>query len=117
MKLSEAIRMNGMTKPQGFENESFYSNVAPCALGGALLSIGRPQTYLALFDSWPWITAVTNCPCEHCTFACYRVAEAIWHLNDQHAWTRQQIANWVETVEPQEVDEVVPVVEEVLTHQ
>jgi predicted nucleic-acid-binding protein len=26
----------------------------------------------------------------------------VWHLNDKHKWTREQIAEWVETIEAQQ---------------
>ena len=92
MKLSEAIRM--------------YSLDAPCALGGALQSIGTPaknQTdYSPVKVAWPWVKEPEfSCPiakgCSPRT-----PLQMIWHLNDTHRWTRQQIADWVETVEPSE---------------
>jgi hypothetical protein len=123
MKLSEAIRMNGMMKPQGFGPDSIISTDAPCALGGALQSVGsHPRSQMdalwAVADKWPWSIAQYNtCPVCDSLFYQRPIRAIIWHLNDDHEWTRQQIADWVETVEPQEVAEVVPVVEEVLTHQ
>ena len=106
MKLSEAIRMNGMMKPQGFGADSLYSLDAPCALGGALQSIGTPaknQTdYSPVKVAWPWVKEPEfSCPiakgCSPRT-----PLQMIWHLNDTHRWTRSQIADWVETVEPAE---------------
>jgi hypothetical protein len=123
MKLSEAMRMNGMMKPQGFGSPSIFSPDAPCALGGALQIIGRQiendavSCLGAVREAWPWSdSARFACPAgDTCCPDTGR--NIVWHLNDQHRWTRQQIAGWVETVEPQEVAAVVPVVEEVLTHQ
>ena len=108
MRLSEAIMMNGMTKPQGFGNESAYSVDAPCAIGGALQIVGKQPTQCeghclkALRDVWPW-TADTPSFCP----VCCEETEArniIWHLNDQHHWTRAQIAEWVATIEPKETE-------------
>ena len=130
MKLSEAIRMNGMMKPQGHGHMSMMSIDRPCALGGALQIISAPQEMVELFIRWPWTVKSRHlCPAclrpdkfsiireEFRCSAAIQGAHIIWHLNDSHLWTRQQIADWVETVEPQEVAEVVSVVEEVLTHQ
>jgi hypothetical protein len=116
MKLSEAIRLNGMSKPQGFGVDSMRSLEAPCALGGALQSVGRQGTdpdrpgrnYELVREIWPWLVVPdTNCP--DCA-GCGNVLSIIWHLNDVHLWTRQQIADWVATIEPQE-EPVVEVIE------
>jgi hypothetical protein len=116
VKLSEAIRMNGMMKPQGFGGDSIASFKAPCALGGALQSVGRQlinRAYglSAVAEEWPWTSVYTNerfsCPaCGLSAFSYGTLARnIIWHLNDQHHWTRQQIADWVQSVEPAEVIE------------
>lgn len=108
MKLSEAIRLNGMMKPQGKGNDSIVSRVAPCALGGALQSIGRQpedmrEAYRILVEEWPWISHVTLCPCGHphirCTHPWMTVAAVIWTLNDLHGWSRSAIADWVQQFE------------------
>jgi hypothetical protein len=108
MKLSEAILMNGMTKPQGFGGESLSSLDAPCALGGALQSVGYQlvgrlsvdANYSAVGELWPWTRKEALCPV--CDEARMNIS-IIWHLNDHHRWTRAQIAEWVATVEPNEV--------------
>lgn len=110
MKLSEAIRMNGMMKPQGFGGDSIVSVDAPCALGGALQSVGmqpadRDYGFGAVEAAWPYsadLRYIFLCPtCGEAAFLAPSVIRnLIWHLNDQHKWTRSQIADWVETVEP-----------------
>jgi hypothetical protein len=114
MKLSEAILMNGMTKPQGFGGESFSSPDAPCALGGALQSVGRQLVgrlsvdvnYLAVGELWPWTRKEAFCPmCADVDDLHVRFIAVIWHLNDEHRWTRAQIAEWVASVEPKEPTE------------
>jgi hypothetical protein len=114
MKLSEAIRMNGMMKPQGFGIRALYSKEAPCAIGGALQVVGATQTHETLAKIWPWVSRNTRCPgCDSTGDSSLRcealrrrefdlTLNILWHLNDQHKWTRQQIADWVETVEPAE---------------
>ena len=106
MKLSEAIRLNGMTKPQGVGGASLSSLSAPCAIGGALQSIGQQLTggfvldnYARFSRAWPWTDRDGYCP------ACgspNQMFGVVYHLNDIHRWSREQIAAWVETVEPQE---------------
>jgi hypothetical protein len=132
MKLSEAIRMNGMMKPQGSGSLSMYSADAPCALGGALQSIGKQhvatkvidpfdscspefdRNYWEVAEAWPWSVRHIHdhCPVSVCSCNYSDAASLIYHLNDTHRWTRQQIADWV-SVEPQE--EAVAVEESVET--
>lgn len=105
MKLSEAIMLNGMDKPQGYGSVSIASVDAPCALGGALQSIGKQtldpdQDYSIIETEWPWVNGSFACPeCKQPN----RGHSVVWHLNDTHRWTRAQIAEWVSTIEPQEV--------------
>lgn len=108
MKLSEAIRLNSVMKPQGKGNDSIVSRDAPCALGGALQSIGRQpddfrQAYRELIDHWPWLADLSICPCgqshHHCSVPAMTIASIIWSLNDLHGWSRSQIADWVEGFE------------------
>jgi hypothetical protein len=106
MKLSEAIRLNGMTKPQGVGGASLSSLSAPCAIGGALQSIGRQLTdgfvqdnYSRFKKAWSWTKRDGRCPACSSPQPIFAV---IYHLNDIHRWNREQIAAWVETVEPQD---------------
>jgi len=108
MKLSEAIRMNGMMKPQGFGDYSIGSIEAPCAIGGALQSVGLQDclqigmNYMIVTDVWPWLKLPVSCPVTDCYCGGIQVQaiSLIYHLNDQHRWTRAQIADWVELHEP-----------------
>jgi hypothetical protein len=111
LKLSEAILMNGMTTPQGFGPDSLRSVKAPCAIGGALQSIGKQKLgYRALLDEWDWAgTDKYNCPVKSCRTHNEWAMNIIWHLNDHHRWSRTAIAGWVATIEPAE--EVSPAVE------
>lgn len=91
MKLSEAIRIGSTLAPQGFGR---YKDVAgrTCALGAA-------QAASALRNEI--VENGSECapsPCE-CYGTIYPVESVIIHLNDHHRWTREQIADWVETVE------------------
>lgn len=115
MKLSEAISLRGIKKPQGRGARSIVSRYAPCALGGALQAIGQqPETpneaYDAIRENWPFVREPAMCPCcgrNHRekvldpTGGEYILAVIVF-LNDAHRWTRNQIADWVATVEPTE---------------
>jgi len=111
MKLSEAIMMNGMTKPQGFGPDSVYSVDAPCVIGGALQVMGEQtpnryedhKNYGSFYGLWPWTKNKAVCPlgCSS-IFKVSSYSHIIFHLNDLHRWTRAQIAAWVASVEPRE---------------
>lgn len=110
MKLSEAIRLGSMMKPQGFGD--FYitpiwkSNgplgleiplhEASCALGAALDATDTDDSDYP--DAWnPLVDFRRQCP------QCSTYQEIVWdvivHLNDDHRWTRERIADWVEQIE------------------
>ncbi len=107
MKLSEAIRLGAMLGPQAFA-ESFSVDGGSCARGAAMLAIGGTCWY-----SGPWFIEFqsinTTCP------ECHRIGTAggiiAFCLNDHHRWTRERIADWVETVETAQEAKVAELVE------
>jgi hypothetical protein len=115
MRLSEAIMMNGMTKPQGFGVDSMYSLDAPCAIGGALQAVGERQQYSVVGEVWPWTEENDHIICPLCKYPvpAEQTVAVLFHLNDIHKWTRAQIAEWVASIEPRE-GENVEVIEEVV---
>lgn len=103
MKLSEAIRLGAMLSPQNF---FFGDVVSSCALEAACdaLGIAREQ-WERLDEQFPEMQSSVQCP------GCVRIDEAIdiaYHLNDSHEWTREQIADWVATIEAQAASTVPP---------
>lgn len=108
MKLSEAIRLGAMVSAQGFGG---LSTGGRCALGAAADAIGIEDwvngalDYWQLRQQWPVLNASACCP--EC-FDGEMALSVVWHLNDQHRWTRERIADWVETLE-QRSESSVPV--------
>ena len=107
MKLSEAIRLGAMLRPQGTNSKSmlwWVDERGTCALGAALHAQGLRGEFVfdLIREAHPWIRVRgPNCPiCQ----VKYRVYETIYHLNDKHLWTREQIAGWVESIEPKEAE-------------
>src|SRR5688500_2999835 len=108
MRLSEAIRLGAMLRPQGFGSLRGCNRQpgTSCALDAAAESLGldlevldgsEPSHYRAIVAQYPFL-ATQRCP--ECRLMCdSSPAKVIWHLNDQHRWTREQIADWVETIE------------------
>lgn len=125
MKLSEAIRAGAKLHPQG--RGGFVSHVrrffgfgpkvkAICALMAAYEAAGVPTIYTgsdrsegiergeakgdfayAVSDEW-WEILNTAWTCPVCLQSGV-VGEQIPHLNDDHGWTREKIADWVEAIE------------------
>lgn len=100
----DAIRLGSLLNPQGYgEFYGFYDLAQhTCALGAAADAIGT--TFIDEVDVvhvWPWIQTVqVSCPAGTlCVDHVSPVTELIPHLNDDHRWTRERIADWVERLE------------------
>lgn len=103
MRLSEAIRLGAMLRPQGFGRG--FDGSGTCAWGAAFEAAGYiPKN--ELFDS-TWMPRWG----QHAFHAIFDVrrqcpqcsrkydTEMVVHLNDEHRWTREQIADWIEILE------------------
>ena len=117
MKLSEAIRLGSTLSPQGM---GMYEDGEGrrCALGSALAAIGES----ALSDGidnisidnlisihWPHVDdllydGISMCP-DDCGATCSELGCLIVHLNDEHGWSREQIADYIAQFDPAEVRE------------
>lgn len=96
MTLSEAIRLGSMLHPQGFARFHGYSHdqasIVTCALGAA------EDAGYRIVDM-PILRMAATCPASEWCRVCHCVYDVIIHLNDEHRWTREAIADWVETIE------------------
>lgn len=114
MKLSEAIRLGAMLKPQGFGALRLNGTTA-CANDAAALAIGaRSWGDLAYDGRWEAAFPLAMIPCTKENICCPDCRElrtggldrvvggVIAHLNDTHRWTRERIADWVATIEAQQ---------------
>lgn len=137
MRLSEAIRLGAMTRPQAFGALSKSRRVSgwrglllgqremtTCAIGAAIEAGGigtKPYTATADYEGWrgskvkagatvqvldipqSWENVWNSChpcPMDCCASLVFEsVSRLIPHLNDVHGWTRERIADWVESVE------------------
>jgi hypothetical protein len=99
MKLSEAILLGAMMRPQAFR--ALFTDDGACALGGALLAVGASgePALRSVRNRWPWVFTV-SAECPSCGRSC-PVFGIITHLNDTHRWTREQMAGWVASIEPE----------------
>lgn len=102
MQLSEAIRLGAMTHPQGFDH--YEREGRTCALGAAANAAGVRRANCGepcVSERWPFLNDVIA-PCPACgdVIDVCELGGIITHLNDDHRWTREAIADWVSTVEP-----------------
>lgn len=102
MLLSEAMRKGAAMKPQAYSSQNGVT--ATCALQAACDGVGLPTSRWNNLDSdtspWPWLNSSGS---HHFGGHKRRYIELIWELNDTQKWTREAIADWVATIEPQEV--------------
>lgn len=115
MRLSEAIRLGATMKPQG--KYYFFRDGATCAQGAALDAVGllHEEDSLAchyeMARLWPWVNpldpAAACFSCPFCGPGRGRMASLIAHLNNDHEWSRERIADFVKLHEPIPVPESV----------
>jgi hypothetical protein len=126
MKLSEAIRLGAMLKPQahfgfrrmvtrrvdgwrGYLLHRTVTEIGTCALGSALDAVSKlndASSFSHIWMQWPWTYDFeVDMPQAVPQWACLNgsrrvdIVNAIYALNDVSCWTREQIADWVETIE------------------
>lgn len=113
MRLSEAIRLGAMWSPPRFDG--WMDTEHRCALGAACDAVGIPATnthmnragidYRALRARFPQLMCHANAEMFGVT-TFGTLESAIVRLNDLRLMTREQIAEWVATIEPAEPTEI-----------
>ena len=102
-ELAEAIRHGAVTRPDQAFGHYFEGRRASCALGAAYEGMyrlpdnadgTRPTKDLEWFFDCLEGT-IRRCPAEGCRKR-LTLAAILVHLNDEHRWTREQIATWLE---------------------
>ncbi len=107
LRLSEAIRLGSMLKPQGF-GLMRNRQTASCALDAA-----QDATGMRFLDGvYPFLTKSGRCPECGQWYATGLVVIA-YCLNDIHRWSREKIADWVEATFEQEAKQEEKELEEV----
>ena len=106
MTLSEAMRLGAMLKRQGFASLLAPNPDESCALRAAADAVGIPTPadlmvdYLAMRKRFSILNSAARCHLDGCEgYGVDTLGDLVWHLNDVHRWTREQIADWVETIE------------------
>lgn len=96
MRLSEAIRLGAMMKPQCYFD--FWLGGGSCAMGAALDAVGVTEFDLAAQATELPLIFIGPVTCPACGVV-GNIGAMMMHLNDSHRWTRERIADWVESIE------------------
>lgn len=104
-ELASFIRAGAERRPDQAFGDYFQGRRASCALGAAYEGMYRLPREIAgthptkdlewFFDCLEG--SVRRCPAEGCRKRLV-LAAIIVHLNDEHRWSREQIATWLEAV-------------------
>ena len=109
MRLSDAIREGCKTTTQEhgsyIERNDAGEPVRACALGAAMIGVGDNDYTNAMFELevfWPELDTGNRamrhpCPAPFCPVA-GNLFLVITHLNDTHCWTREDIADFIDTL-------------------
>ena len=112
MKASEALLLGSLVTKQGFGADSPASST-PCALGTIGMALGLKFTNLSIYSKletvFPWMRKMDSMLCPHCGIREVHVMSMIYHLNDHHKMPRNEIAKWIASVEPKELEYKEPV--------
>jgi hypothetical protein len=109
MKLSEAIRAGAKMRPQG---DGFFftegdDGIASCAIGAACEAVGLEAAYAngSRYDfawkTFPILLSEVDYPkgFSYGGRSSDEMTAVIYTLNDSLKWSREAIAEWVETIE------------------
>jgi hypothetical protein len=91
MKLNEAIRLGAMLHPQGFGSYA-TTNLNGRVLATCTIGAARMAGFSSFFN---WRRAAPPIWCPECV-GLRDLGSTIIHLNDDHCWTRERIADWLE---------------------
>lgn len=108
MKLSEAIRLGAMLRPQAFYG--LFAGGGSCANGAALEAFGCKPTSE---DPWEYMPSdlieFSDSIARHpVTGYSDAINTVIVGLNNDWRWTRESIANWVATIEDAQEQQAQP---------
>lgn len=97
---SEAIRAGIPLAPQAFSGGRVGML---CALEAGLHALtGRHNQALEhIYEAFPYMRTVVACPVADCSHHHLpdTLVGMIWRINDHHRWTREAIADWLESAE------------------
>lgn len=113
MTLADAMRKGSEQVPQAFRtlfDGDEHVITGACALGAALLGVYGPAVYYkssevaALADAFGSVLRRNvSFPCSCGEGKVAALEEVVFHLNDHARWSRERIADWLDTLPEEEV--------------
>lgn len=98
MRFSEAIRLGATLRPQAYGR--LFDRGRSCAIGAAYEAAGVSDSHSVLPEGWfDFLIRQGGQQCVECGELLTDNYKAISHMNDFHFWTRERIADFVETLE------------------
>ena len=112
---SGAIRAGASLRPQAFGK--LFSDGRSCSIGSGIEAMGlatyaefadcpglgaSDETYITLVETFPYLRKpISKCPTGHTLDddIAHDYYGMIVHLNDDHTWSREQIADWLQAAE------------------
>lgn len=100
LKASEALRLGMLRRPHQAFHSYVRGDAMACALGTIAAAYGKDQTneVAAQFMAYKFRRRVDrrySCPSQRCPGS-NRLRDLVIHLNDDHRWKRERIADWLE---------------------
>ena len=89
-ELAEAIRRGSLLYPQAF-HRCYDRDLAGKIIGSCALGAARD-------GGWGRHELLPDQPEMNCPVCGRRGADKVQHLNDDHRWTRERIADWLDTL-------------------
>ena len=100
--LAEAMRRGCALRPVQIKHALFNGEAGACALGAVYSGTGDESLTLEqLYRVYYELADIVTWPVN--PDLAYTVIESITYLNDYHGWTREQIADWLDTLGQPEV--------------
>lgn len=96
LKLSEAMRIGARLRPQGFVE--YFTGGGSCAIGAAYEAVTGRTDYNS--DDAPEVSEVFPQLAQPFPGSDYKddtLEDAIWEKNDIDYWSREKIADWLES--------------------
>jgi hypothetical protein len=94
---------NVIALKKAYAEMSVAAGITPKQLDTMLNSMPSEDPYedmlSELFSQYPVLNKIKSCPERLCTTRQEFVRGIVMHLNDKHKWSREQIADWVDSLE------------------
>lgn len=96
IKPSEAIRLGCLTKPVQTFGTTFDRTTGACVVGAMVVGFGAGRLPEGAWDAIIAAPCPLGCVKRERTWSSEVGPSVAAHLNDDHRWSRERIADWLE---------------------